>query len=313
MPTRPPVRAKAPAPKKKTRPAARRSATKDAASTRRGTIKDAATTRRIQAKLEEQHPNADTELNYRNPFELLAATILSAQCTDERVNQVTPALFARYGTASALAAATSAELEPIIKPTGFFRAKSKSLIGMATAIAGQHGGDVPNTMEALVELPGVGRKTANVVLGHALGVPGLPVDRHVLRVSNRIGIASSDDPVVVEQQLCAALPPPKWIVASDTLILHGRRICKPRPQCDRCGVRDDCDYYRSALGVVAKVQSRLVKSRPESSQAPKERRAAKPRGTAGGGAASGRDVDPAAATASLAEAKRRRGAPRQAK
>ncbi len=265
------------------------------------------------ATLETQHPNADTELNYRNPFELLAATILSAQCTDERVNQVTPALFARYGTPRALAGATSAELEPIIKPTGFFRAKSKSLIGMATAIAEQHGGAVPNTMESLVELPGVGRKTANVVLGHALGVPGLPVDRHVLRVSNRIGIAASDDPVVVEQQLCAALPPPKWIVASDTLILHGRRICKPRPLCDRCAVRDECDYYRSALGVVAKKQSRLVKSRPESSRASKQARAAKPRGTGRGGAASARDVAPAAATASLAEAKRRRGAPRQTK
>ena len=212
--------------------------------------KDAATTRRILSRLEQQHPNADTELNYRSPFELLAATILSAQCTDERVNQVTPALFARYGTPRALAGATAAELEPIIKPTGFFRAKSKSLIGMATAIAGQHGGEVPNTMAALVELPGVGRKTANVVLGHALGVPGLPVDRHVLRVSNRIGIAASADPIVVEQQLCAALPPPKWIVASDTLILHGRRICKPRPLCDRCAVREDCNYYRAAFGAV---------------------------------------------------------------
>ena len=289
MPTRLPARAKAPAPKKKPRPAARRSATKDAA-----------TTRRILAGLEKQHPNADTELNYRNPFELLAATILSAQCTDERVNQVTPALFARYGTPRALAGATSAELEPIIKPTGFFRAKSKSLIGMATALAERHGGEVPNTMEALVELPGVGRKTANVVLGHALGVPGLPVDRHVLRVSNRIGIASSDDPVVVEQQLCAALPPPKWIVASDTLILHGRRICKPRPQCDRCAVREDCDYYRAALGAVSrskdtaqspksdrtpKAQSRVLQNRPESSPAPKPGRAPKARGTGRGGGA----------------------------
>ena len=141
---------------------------------------------------------------------------------------------------------------------------------MATAIAEQHGGEVPNTMEALVELPGVGRKTANVVLGHALGVPGLPVDRHVLRVSNRIGIASSDDPVVVEQQLCAALPPPKWIVASDTLILHGRRICKPRPLCDRCAVREDCDYYRSALGAVVAVASRRRKSREAAS--PRRRR-----------------------------------------
>ena len=195
------------------------------------------------ARLEQQHPNADTELNYRTPFELLAATILSAQCTDERVNQVTPILFARYGNAKALAAATSAELEPIIKPTGFFRAKSKSLIGMATAIAEQHRGEVPNTMDALVKLPGVGRKTANVVLGHALGVPGLPVDRHVLRVSNRIGIAKGDDPVVVEQQLCAAMPKEKWTLTSDTLILHGRRICKPKPLCDKCAVRDECLYF----------------------------------------------------------------------
>jgi endonuclease-3 len=118
---------------------------------------------------------------------------------------------------------------------------------MATALVADHGGEVPRTMEALVKLPGVGRKTANVVLGHALGVPGLPVDRHVLRVANRIGIARSDDPVVVEQQLCAALPPGDWTRASDTLILHGRRICKPKPLCDRCAVRKDCDYYR-ALG-----------------------------------------------------------------
>ena len=244
MPTRPPAPLKTSA-AKKTRPAARSAPTKDAAATRR-----------ILARLEQQHPNADTELKYRNPFELLAATILSAQCTDERVNQVTPILFARYGTPQAMAAASVAELEPIIKPTGFFRAKSKALIGMASAITERHGGTVPNTMEALTELPGVGRKTANVVLGHALGVPGLPVDRHVLRVSNRIGIAAGDDPVLVEQQLCGALPPPKWIVASDTLILHGRRICKPRPLCDRCAVRDDCDYYRAALGAVGTVAAR---------------------------------------------------------
>ena len=244
MPTRPPAPAKASVPTKKPQAA------------RRGPTKDAATTRRILSRLEKQHPNADTELNYRNPFELLAATILSAQCTDERVNQVTPVLFARYATPRALAGATVAELEPIIMSTGFFRAKSKSLIGMATAITERHGGEVPKTMDALVELPGVGRKTANVVLGHALGVPGLPVDRHVLRVSNRIGVAASDDPVVVEQQLCAALPPPKWIVASDTFILHGRRICKPRPQCDRCAVRGDCEYYQSILGAVPGLRGR---------------------------------------------------------
>jgi len=209
--------------------------------------KSAADTRAILKKLEKQHPNADTELHYSNPYELLVATILSAQCTDERVNQVTPALFKRYPDASSLARASASELEPQIQSTGFFRAKSKSLLGMAKAVAGQHQGAIPASMDELTELPGVGRKTANVVLGHALGVPGLPVDRHVLRVSNRIGIAKSDDPEVVEQQLGAALPAAKWIVASDTLILHGRRICKPKPLCDKCAVPADCNYYRQVV------------------------------------------------------------------
>jgi endonuclease-3 len=197
------------------------------------------------AKLATQHPNADTELDFTNAYQLLVATILSAQCTDERVNQVTPALFKRYPDARALANATTDDLEPQIQSTGFFRAKSRSLVGMATEVVQQHGGEVPKTMAELVELPGVGRKTANVVLGHALGVPGLPVDRHVLRVANRIGIAKSDDPEVVEQQLGNAIPPADWTRTSDTLILHGRRICKPKPLCDRCAVRAECDYYRS--------------------------------------------------------------------
>jgi endonuclease III len=249
------------------------------------------------AKLERQHPNAFTELNFRTPYELLVATILSAQCTDERVNQVTPALFARYPDARGLARATTTELEPQIQSTGFFRAKSKSLVGMATAVVADHHGEIPGTMEALVKLPGVGRKTANVVLGHALGVPGLPVDRHVLRVANRIGIAKGDDPEVVEQQLCAAMPPAKWTVTSDTLILHGRRICKPRPLCEKCVVRDDCDYYRTTMGVVPKGRSAKKtaaklkvppshgKSRPESGSSPEVRRAAKRRGAGHGGGA----------------------------
>ena len=203
-------------------------------------------------KLFAQHPDADTELHYSNAYELLVATILSAQCTDERVNQVTPALFTRYPDARALSRATAEALEPQIQSTGFFRAKSRSLLGMATAVVEQHGGDVPKTMDALVALPGVGRKTANVVLGHALGVPGLPVDRHVLRVSNRIGIARSDEPEIVEQQLNAAMPAAEWTKTSDTLILHGRRICKPKPLCDRCAVRDDCEYFRT---VVRKTQA----------------------------------------------------------
>jgi endonuclease-3 len=173
------------------------------------------------------------------------ATILSAQSTDERVNIVTPALFERYPDAQGLAAATTAELEPLILSTGFFRQKSKALIGMAQQLVAKHRGQVPADMDTLTELPGVGRKTANVVLGHALGVPGLPVDRHVLRVSNRIGMASGDDPVKVESQLCEALPKAMWTLASDVQILHGRRICRPKPLCDRCSVRKDCDYYRS--------------------------------------------------------------------
>src|SRR4051812_31109063 len=209
--------------------------------------KTTAETRRIMARLGTQHPNADTELHFSNAYQLLVATILSAQCTDERVNQVTPALFKRYPDARALARATTDELEPQIQSTGFFRAKSRSLLGMASSLVERHGGNVPKTMDALVELPGVGRKTANVVLGHALGVPGLPVDRHVLRVANRIGIARSDDPEVVEQQLCAVLPKAKWTVASDTFILHGRRICKPKPLCEQCFVREDCDYYRKVI------------------------------------------------------------------
>jgi endonuclease-3 len=208
-------------------------------------MKSATAAVHILDALEAQHPDADTELHYSNPFELLVATILSAQSTDQRVNLVTPALFKRYPNAKTLARASEAELEPQIHSTGFFRAKSKSLIGMARALVQDHGGSVPADMESLIKLPGVGRKTANVVLGHALGVPGLPVDRHVLRVSNRIGLAESDSPEIVEAQLCGLLPRRRWTKASDTLILHGRRICRPAPLCDRCAVQDDCDYYRA--------------------------------------------------------------------
>ena len=203
--------------------------------------------RHILDKLQAQHPDADTELHYTNAFELLVATILSAQSTDQRVNMVTPALFKRYPSARALARATAERLEPQIHSTGFFRAKSKALIGTAQALLKEHGGEVPADMEALVRLPGVGRKTANVVLGHALGVPGLPVDRHVLRVSNRIGLAESDDPEVVERQLCGALERERWTRTSDTLILHGRRICRPKPLCSQCAVQEDCEYYESVI------------------------------------------------------------------
>lgn len=217
-------------------------------------MKPPAAVKRIFDALDRHHPNADTELVHRNAFELLVATILSAQSTDARVNLVTPALFERFPDARALAAAKTAELEKLIVSTGFFRQKSKSLIGMATKLVDEHGGQVPADMDALTTLPGVGRKTANVVLGHALGVPGLPVDRHVLRVANRIGLVKNDDPVKVEAQLTAMLPSARWTRASDALILHGRRICRPKPLCPRCHVRPDCDFYRT--GVVTKPKKR---------------------------------------------------------
>lgn len=205
-------------------------------------MKTAAEARRILAALQKQHPGADTELAHRNAFELLVATILSAQSTDQRVNQVTPALFAKYPDAAHLAKADPAELEGLIHSTGFFRQKSRALMGMANALVAEYGGEVPASMEQLTALPGVGRKTANVVLGHALGVPGLPVDRHVLRVTNRLGLVHSDDPVKVEETLGTLLPKKKWTIASDTFILHGRRICRPKPLCHLCNARPYCDY-----------------------------------------------------------------------
>jgi len=225
-------------------------------------VKTPAAVTRIFDALDRHYPDADTELVHRNAFELLVATILSAQSTDARVNLVTPALFDRFPDAKAIAGASAAELQRIIHATGFFRQKAKSLIGMATMLLAEHQGKVPASMDALIALPGVGRKTANVVLGHALGVPGLPVDRHVLRVANRIGLAHGDDPVKVETQLCEMLPPKRWTRASDDLILHGRRICRPKPQCQICNVRNDCDFFMT--GSVTKPAGR----RGASSDAP---------------------------------------------
>jgi endonuclease-3 len=212
----------------------------------------------ILAALEGQHPDADTELHYRTPFELLVATILSAQSTDQRVNLVTPALFARYPDAAALAQVEPAVVEPLIVQTGFFRQKAKAITAMARQLVDSHEGQVPADMEALVKLPGVGRKTANVVLGHALGVPGLPVDRHVLRVANRIGLVRSEEPEEVERQLCRLWPREEWTRASDTLILHGRRVCRPRPLCDICAVQHECAYYAT---VIARTASRKAAER----------------------------------------------------
>lgn len=221
-----------------------------------GVLKPPAEAQAVFDALSRQHPNADTELRYSNAFELLAATILSAQSTDVRVNLVTPALFAKYPDATALAAADPAEVRALVQSTGFFRQKTQALVGMAQALVDRHGGDVPRSMEALVQLPGVGRKTANVVLGHALGVPGLAVDRHVLRVANRIGLARSDDPERVEQQLTGALPPLWWTRASDTLILHGRRVCKPTPRCEECAVNSVCEFRQCSGRPSSRVRSR---------------------------------------------------------
>ncbi len=194
-------------------------------------------------RLREMYPDAHCELNYETPIQLLAATILSAQCTDERVNQVTPNLFARFPDAPALAAAGRAELEEIIRPTGFFRQKAKFIQESAQTIVHEHGGEVPSRMEDLLKLNGVARKTANVVLGEIYGrAEGITVDTHVKRIAHRLGwTTTNDDPVKVEQELMAIIPPENWIEISHLLIFHGRALCKARrPDCAPCLLRDIC-------------------------------------------------------------------------
>jgi endonuclease-3 len=194
------------------------------------------------ARLKSEYPGAKTALDWSNPLELLVATILSAQTTDVRVNAVTPALFAKYPTAADYAAADPTELEEDIRPTGFFRNKAKSLRGMARALVDDHGGEVPRTMEDLVALPGVGRKTANVVLGNAFSIDeGVVVDTHVRRLSNRLGFTTHNDPEKIERDLMQTVPKRDWTVFSHLLILHGRSVCKARkPACSDCVVNDLC-------------------------------------------------------------------------
>ena len=196
----------------------------------------------LYARLERAYPDAHCALDHRNAYELLAATILSAQCTDKRVNMVTPALFERYPTPAALAAARQEEVEEIIKSTGFFRNKAKSLIAMATALVDLHGGGVPEDMDALVKLPGVGRKTANVVLGNVFGRnEGIVVDTHVGRLSRRLGLATDDDPVKVESTLMPLFPQAQWTMLAHLLIEHGRQICDAKkPRCGDCVLADIC-------------------------------------------------------------------------
>ena len=198
--------------------------------------------REIYDRLAAHYPDAHCALDFKSPFQLLIATILSAQCTDKRVNMVTPALFKRYRTPAALAAAKPEELEEMIKSTGFFRNKTKSLLGMADAVAERHGGKVPDTMDELVKLPGVGRKTANVVLGNAYDKnEGIVVDTHVGRVSKRLRLTRQTDPVKVEHDLMKLFPNDRWTMLSHLLIEHGRRICEARrPKCESCFLSDIC-------------------------------------------------------------------------
>jgi endonuclease-3 len=206
----------------------------------------AAHAREVLARLKKEYPDAHTELNFENPYQLLVATILSAQCTDVRVNMVTPVLFRTFPTARELAVAHVEQLEDMIRSTGFFRNKTKSLLGMSNAVVEKHDGEIPRTMAELVLLPGVGRKTANVVLGNAFGVSeGVVVDTHVGRLSVRLGFTNETDPVKVEQILMRLIPPEDWVIVSHLLIFHGRRVCIARtPRCGDCVLNDICPSSR---------------------------------------------------------------------
>jgi endonuclease III len=218
--------------------------------------------RRINRELTELYPDVHTELNFSTPLELLVATILSAQTTDKRVNLVTPVLFARYRTAADYAAADRGDMEKIIQSTGFFRAKTSSLIGLGQALCERFGGEVPASLAELVTLPGVGRKTANVVLGNAFGIPGITVDTHFARLSRRFGWTRQTDPVKIESDVGALFPPREWTNLSHRLIWHGRRVCHARkPACGACELARLCPSY--GIGPTDEEAARaLVKAGP---------------------------------------------------
>jgi len=202
---------------------------------------------RISRKLARAYPDAECALHYRDPFQLLVATILSAQCTDKMVNTVTPELFRRYPDPESMAAAKPGDVEKLIRPTGFYRQKTKSLLGASRDIVDEFGGEVPRTLEQLTTLRGVARKTANVVLGNAFGVPGLTVDTHMKRVNHRLGLTRHEDPVKIERDLMELLPAKEWTMYSHRVIHHGRACCTARrPECGRCPVRDECPWPDSA-------------------------------------------------------------------
>ena len=218
--------------------------------------------RRIGRELFALYPDAHTELNFSSPLELLVATILSAQTTDKRVNLVTPVLFARYRTAADYASADRGEMEKIILTTGFFRAKTTSLIGLGQALCDRFGGEVPNRLRDLVTLPGVGRKTANVVLGNAFGVPGITVDTHFGRLSRRFGWTIDTDPEKVEQEVGALFPRKDWTFLSHCMIWHGRRVCfARRPACGACALAGLCPSFGEGP-TDPEVARKLVKAGP---------------------------------------------------
>jgi endonuclease-3 len=200
--------------------------------------------RRVNRELADLYPDAHCELDFSTPLELAVATILSAQCTDKRVNEVTPRLFATYPTAAAYAAADRAELEDLIRSTGFFRNKTTSLIGLGAALVERHGGEVPPRLIDLVKLPGIGRKTANVILGNAFGIPGLTVDTHFGRLVRRFGWTNETDPVKVEHAIAELLPAKEWTLFSHRVIFHGRRVCHSRtPACGACAIASLCPSF----------------------------------------------------------------------
>ncbi|MCU1678821.1 MAG: endonuclease [Frankiales bacterium] len=224
--------------------------------------------RRINTELAAVYPDAHCELDFTNPLELAVATILSAQCTDKRVNEVTPAVFARYPSAADYAAADREELEKLIYTTGFFRNKAKSITGLGQSLCERHGGEVPASMDALVKLPGIGRKTANVILGNAFGIPGLTVDTHFGRLARRFGWTTEDDPVKVEYAVAQLIPKADWTVLSHRLIWHGRRLCHSRkPACGACPIARLCPSF--GLGPVDPVEAlRLVVPNEKVSELP---------------------------------------------
>ena len=251
----------------------------------------------IHSRLTARYPNAHCALDYRSPLQLLIATILSAQCTDKRVNMVTPALFAEYPTAQALADADPARIEELIRSAGFFRAKTKSIMGMARALVQRHGGAVPKGMDELVQLPGVGRKTANVVLGNAYGInEGVVVDTHVTRVSGRLGLTTETDPVRIERDLMPLFPRAEWTMISHLFIEHGRTICIARtPKCAECPLNDICPSSRVAPGTIARAAPAVAPRKKKATGVKRGRKAPGVRSSPSASARSPKSQGPAAA------------------